>query len=756
MPLRFAGTIPTALLLTLALLFVVLLVFLYRRTTQSVRRWTKGLMIGIRVVTLLAVIFCLLEPKRPVPAGRDGGPLIPILLDTSLSMAIKDTGRPRVEVLRDVLGRKPFEALEATLSVEYFGYDQRVRRLDNPLGPAIEGNRTDLAEALAFIRDAARRRVVVGAVLFSDGRDTSGGDVSAAAEALRLAGVPVYAVPIGTATELHDVRIDSVTTNKSVSKNATVTVTATVSQSGFKGRTLPVFLMRGSSSILARQMVTFDEGRKTLEFEHTPRGEGVQSYRLFIPPVEGELVEENNEQPFIVNVENRKLKVLYGEGSSVCAQGHWEFEFQYLQAALEEDGDVEVTAMLGFDRDARPDLGVYSVNHPVYGWPRNKKDLFQYDVLIVSDVMLENFTQADLDNMVEFVTEHGGGFVMIGGITSFGRGGWNETVVDKILPVDMEGDLDVDNVEYFKWRVTPEGYTHPIMQIDEDPMKNQMIWDRMTHFYGANRVVRGKPGAIVLAVHPFRQNVYGNHPMCTVQEIGKGRTMAFCPDSTWHWGQDFETRWGEPGLDGTYDNRYYKKFWKNAIRWLAHYRAEIPKRNVTVQSARSSYPVARPVEVAIKVLDDNFKNIPTAEVQASLWRDASKLRDLAVRYSADEEAYVASFEGEREGQYEVRVRAEFNGAPVGEDTMVLSFHRDNVEYRDYRVDRDRLGAIAATTGGRLADLDELGAVVRELGERAKRTDAYVFIDVWDMPAILGAMLALLCAEWIYRRRRGLA
>ncbi len=756
MALRFAGPMPLALVVLTVVLFVALLVLAYVRTTAPVRRWTRGLMIGIRFVTFAVVVFCLLEPQRAVPLGRDDGPLVAVLIDTSLSMGIKDAADTRIHTLRELLETKPFEALEEGLSVEYFGFDRAVRRLENPLGPPIEGQRTDFATALSFLRETARRRRVVGAVLFSDGRDTSGRDATRAAEALGHRDVPVYAVPVGTATELKDVRVDGVATNKSVSKDATVTVRATVSQSGYTGRTVPVFLMRGSSSIVARQMVTFAEGPRAVEFEHTPRGAGIHSYRLFIPPLSDELVEANNEQPFIVNVENRKLKVLYAEGTGPCAYGPWEFEAQYLVAALEEDGDVEVTWMLGFERDARPDLGVYSVNHPVYGWPRSKKALFQYDVLIISDVMLDNFTEDDLDHMVEFVTEHGGGFIMIGGITSFGRGGWDETVVDKILPVDMEGELDVDNPEYFKWQVTPEGITHPLMQIDEDAVKNRVIWERMPHFYGANRVVRGKPGAIVLAVHPSRENVFGKHPMCTVQEIGKGRTMAFCPDTTWHWGQDFETIWGEQGVGGDYDNRYYKKFWKNAIRWLAHYRAEIPKKNVTVQTERSSYALARPVEVTIKVLDDNFDNIPDAQVRAALWRDGRRVRELAVRYSAAAKGYVASFEAEREGRAEVRVQATYEGKAVGEDRAVLAFHRDNVEYRDYRVDPEALGALVESTGGRLVSAGELGGVVREFRTRAKQTAATVFEDVWDVPLICAALLVLLAAEWIYRRRRGLA
>jgi len=756
MTFRFTQQIPLLPIVLMAALFLAVLVLGYLRTTVTLRRWTKGLMIAVRCVTLAVVVFCLLGPQHAVPLGRGDGPVVLVLIDTSLSMGIKDSGGTRIHTLRELLEQKPFAPLEEAVAIEYFGYDRDVRRLENPLGPVIEGQRTDFAAALSFLRETARRRRVVGAILFSDGRDTSGKDVSGLAAALKRADIPVYPVPIGTATELKDVRIDSVMTNKSVAKDATVTVRAVVSQSGYTGATVPVFLMRGSSRILARQMVTFGEGPRTIQFEHTPRGEGIHDFRLFMPALDGELVEANNEQSFAVNVENRKLKVLYAEGTSRCLHGPWEFEAQYLVEALEEDGDVEVTWMQGFERDARPDLGVYSVKHAVYGWPRKKKDLLQYDVLIISDVVLENFTDDDLDNMVEFVTEHGGGFVMVGGMTSFGRGGWNETVVDKILPVDMEGDLDVDNPEYFKWEVTPEGFAHPLMQIDEDPVKNRVIWERMPHFYGANRVVRGKPGAIVLAAHPFRENVYGKHPMLTVQEVGKGRTMAFCPDTTWHWGQDFETIWGEQGIDGNYDNRYYKRFWKNALRWLAQYRAGIPKKNVTVQTERSNYTLARPVEVTIKVLDDNYDNIPDAQVAAGLWRDGRLERDLSVHYSPAAKGYVATFEAEREGRLEVRAKAQHGGKPVGDDTAMLSFHRDTIEYRDYRVDEERLASIAEATGGRLVRADQVGALTRELRARAVQTSAHVFVDLWDAPLIFAALLVLLCAEWIYRRRRGLA
>ena len=79
---------------------------------------------------------------------------------------------------------------------------------------------------------------------------------------------------------------------------------------------------------------------------------------------------------------------------------------------------------------------------PVNGFPTTKRELFKYDIIIASDVDLIYFTDEQLKWIVESVHDHGGGFVMIGGWTSFGSGGYDESVIDKMLPVDMQGRAD--------------------------------------------------------------------------------------------------------------------------------------------------------------------------------------------------------------------------------------------------------------------------------------------------------------------------
>ena len=60
-------------------------------------------------------------------------------------------------------------------------------------------------------------------------------------------------------------------------------------------------------------------------------------------------------------------------------------------------------------------------------------------MVICSDIARGAFTREQLEWTVELVSKRGGGFVMIGGNRSFGSGGWDQTVWDGLIPVDMSG-----------------------------------------------------------------------------------------------------------------------------------------------------------------------------------------------------------------------------------------------------------------------------------------------------------------------------
>src|SRR6185503_10554662 len=104
--------------------------------------------------------------------------------------------------------------------------------------------------------------------------------------------------------------------------------------------------------------------------------------------------------------------------------------------------------------------------------------------------------------------------------------------------------------------------THPILKLFDNADESRAAWEKLPPFLGFNRVDRVKPGATVLWEHPVDRTPEGLRVIIAVQEIGKGRAMAFATDTTAAWGRMFEQEWGP-------DSRYYKRFWINTVRWLA-------------------------------------------------------------------------------------------------------------------------------------------------------------------------------------------
>ena len=185
------------------------------------------------------------------------------------------------------------------------------------------------------------------------------------------------------------------------------------------------------------------------------------------------------------------------------------------------------------------------VGDPSQGYPTTREELFSYDVILCSDIDRSAFTPEQLNWTVELVAERGGGFAMIGGVTSFGAGLWDQTVWDQIIPVDMSGKAPGSRgagwaYTPFLVRVPAEAEQHPIWRIVDDPLRNREILARLPQFYGTNLIDRVKPGGTVLGVTDRQlPGAGGIMPVFACQAYGRGRTFAMTTGHDVRLGQGF-------------------------------------------------------------------------------------------------------------------------------------------------------------------------------------------------------------------------
>jgi uncharacterized membrane protein len=726
-------------------------------------------LLALRAASLGLLVLILLNPSRVVRTRREGPtPEAIFLVDESRSMGL-ESPTSRALAMGELIARGEALVPAGRLpAIRRFGFGRDLYAL--PGGgearrpPAEE---TRLGWALEQLPSRFGEGRPFAVFVFSDGRSTEPFALDATARAYRELGVPIHVAPVGDEKVAGDVAVQDLDVPRDARPGTRVPVRVTLRSHGYEGQRAEVRIRSAATpgaTPLATLPVTLAGGEQAHDLTvDTDRARGPLMVEVSSLPHEA--IAANNIVRFQIAPRPGKIRVIYLEGGPPEA-------LRRLSEALAEDRDIEcldigTTHVLGQGSLARK-------NDHNRGYPATRAELFGYDVVICSDIRRDSFTQEQLDWTVELVGRRGGGFAMVGGNNSYGAGQYHKTAWNGLIPVDM-GQWGLErgfgNIIYWgpdkPYRVTvpPEAQGHPIWHFDDDPARNRAILEKMPNLYGCNLVDRLKPAATVLGLSDRPLLSVGRAPIFSCQTFGRGRTFAMLTDTTPDWGVDFESRWGEG------DNRYFRKFWRNVVRWLGE--NSVGDRRLLVETDKALYRPGQEIRVTARAFDETMSATDAYRVVARLRGPAGgdsppidpTATDLVPR--AGDRAYRGSLSAPPAGEVledpgsNVRELAVEGLALEGDrvaarSVAVVQVVDDPAEFRDPRPDPAGLATLAQATGGRVirtpADLANLLASHRE----ATATEVVTRSPLWDSPLLWLALLGSLSAEWVLRRLRGLA
>ena len=526
----------------------------------------------LRIIAGLLLLACLLDWRRETVRHTDEKPLLRVLIDKSESMATKDApaGKSRYEAARDVLDGKIAPVWNDASRLET-GFAGNGFSQGDPATTVPDAGRSALGGSLREALENQSQQALGGVILLTDGNAGDEAELSAAAKLYQAAHVPVFPWVIGTTRQPGDLRIVASSLQQPSPSQSSVHLELELESPGYEGKE-SVLTVKFGTQVLLQQTVGLTGKRQSVSADFLFPYRGCHFYDIALSPLDGEASTANNQTKAACEVRREPIRVLYMEGSEPN-------ETAYLREGLEADPEMEVTCLhfpgqsslealaqeaaavrgkdtrIFQDGKGRP---VPSVCHPTRGFPTTMENLLKYDVIIDSDIIKEAFSPEQMAWMVAFVEEFGGGFSMVGGQTSFGAGGYEKTVIDKLMPVEISNHSD-PFWQPFQVKVTEAGLGHPVMRVGKDLDETKDAWTRrFPGFGGANYAKRAKPGAHVLARISMPGTAIDDLVLFAVQQIGRGRTMAFMSDTTSGWGTSFESRWPSPE-----NPVYYRKFWNN-------------------------------------------------------------------------------------------------------------------------------------------------------------------------------------------------
>jgi uncharacterized membrane protein len=796
----------------------------------------------LKLLGLLALAACLLEPLWTGQRARPGANYFVVLADNSQSLQVKDRNQPRSrgEMLKTVLATdKPGWQLklEENFQVRRYLFDARLQPTKDFGELNFDGRASALGTALRTLADRYRGQPLAGVLLLTDGNATDFAEPGS-----DLPGLPtIYPVVLGSDEPIRDIAIDKVTASQTAFEDAPVTIQANVSAVGYAGErivgqlievgqtpraapradatnqlravraatnqppsTRPADPGGPQEKIVAEQSlkVTGDGEPLAFRFQVRPAQSGLVFYRVRVaakgetdqfedPAKSSEAVLGNNTRVAVVDRGQGPYRILY-----VAGRPNWEFKF--LNRALADDDQIQLPTLIriakrepkfdfrshageqsnplyrGFDN--KPPEEAERYDQPVLvrlnlrddtelrgGFPKTAEELYAYHAVVIGDLEAEFFTTDQRLLLQKFVSERGGGFLMLGGTESFQQGKFARTPIGDMMPVYLDQPLESTPPQEWRLALTREGWLQPWARLRQNESDDQARLDTMPPFQVLNRVRGIKPGASVIAtVSDGRDSQF---PAVIVQRFGRGRTAALTLGDLWRWGLRDEAM-----------HRDMDKAWRQLMRWLV---ADVPGRIEFQVEPKRGDPnqavalEARPHDKKFQTLDNATvtftvrkvgqpvpapeKSGPTNALPGSKAGEAPVLRLNAEPALNEAGLYQATYVPRETGGYQAEaVVTDASGVEVGRAAAGWTSDPAADEFRTLKPNRSLLEALAGKSGGEVIAADKLEEFARTLPSRkVPITESWSF-PLWHQAAVF--LFALLCfiAEWGLRRMKGLA
>ena len=723
----------------------------YRRPLSPLTPMQCGVLAGLRGLLLTALVLFLFRPILLLPPAGLRDAVVPILIDASRSMRLADAdNQTRLARAVGVVKSDLLPALANRFTTEVFGVGEALTPA-SPDGLQSDASRTDLAGALAAARERYRGQRVAGIVVVSDGGDTGAGLPAGARGDLdgrAKAGPPVYAIGVGSPDGPRDREIRGLVAGDPRLDNAKVDLHVTAISSGFGRSPFSLRLLANGQVLETRRIVPTADGSPIDElFSVSPDPVNPTVYTADVPGDSSESVVENNARSVLLSPPSRKRRMLALEG----APG---FEHSFMTRAWAADSDLEVDSVTrkGKNSDGLDTFfvqaGAGRASALTTGFPSRRELLYGYDALVVANFEADFFTRAQLAMMADFVSERGGGLLVLGG-RSFTQRGLSGTALEDVLPVevnDRRGGLmrtaftpdEAARPEYNKVNLTPEGETHPIMRLGATPAETRKEWAALPALASSAPLGSPRPGATILAVTMSPGG--GVHPVVAVQRYGQGRSMVFAGEAAWRWKMMVAST-----------DRSYEFFWRQAARWLAS--AAPDPVAITVPDAPEP---GETISIDVDARDASFAGVPDALVETTIAGPGGDAAPIKMRHADPSSGrFTAAFRPDRAGLYRIRADARRGATALGTAERWMYVGGADREFADPRLNEGFLRRVARDSGGRYVRAGDAKQVATWLQTAAPLDAAPERRDLWHEPWAYALVLGLLSAEWILRRRWGL-
>lgn len=785
---QYARPLPAWLWAAIALAALGFALASYRRLTGP-RAARAGLAL-LRTCTILVLALIISGPQLVRPNERIERDWLLALVDRSASMTIADVaaGTPTVpggRITREAQLRRAIAdrwelwgMIAQDKEVVWLGFDSGAydlrpadRETPDATGPGGAGSqpgasapglnlseprglRTSLGAALDQALRRAAARPLSAVVIFSDGRSLDEPS-RAAMRRLEAEHAPVFVVPLGSPDPVADIAIAQINAPAQAFAGDIVTVNVELERIGagpIGGRIRLVDTVTGQT--LAEEDFTdddWDAGLATVTLITEPEEPGTRRWTVVVEPDQPDLIADNNTGAVVVEALDRPLRVVYFDG-------YPRWERRYVTWLLDREELIDTSSLML----APARRYIAEGDTPIGAPPRTSEGWEPFDVVILGDLRADLFSHEQLAQLREHVASRGAGLLWIAGPSATPES-WRGTPMEDLIPFTMQGGPPEAFDEPVTMRPTPLAERSGLLQLGADGGWPTQLSDPATGWSAlrwAQRIDPDslKPAAEALALATPLSEAAGSRspetltgdPVVISMRYGAGRIIYVATDEIWRW------RYAR-------GETLPERFWLPLIRLQGRERLARSAQPAMLEVSPRRAITDQPVRIAVRLHEQSLVDLRLGAINARIARvgdddtapgsaaqsislapeDAGALRGVS-------QEYAASWVPTQPGDWEIVIDEPALGALDLRERIEVRLPDD--ELRRPEADHALLTSLAAATGGRAFDIDDLGELPPLLPSRDVIISGAPDVEtLWDKPLALALLLILLTAEWIGRR-----
>jgi hypothetical protein len=702
---------------------VAVALFAYWRTSPSVEGRRRALLIAVRAGVFIVLALLLLDPRSIWRGDREEAPRVVLLVDRSASMSLPAQGWEGGETRFDAAVRGADEVERAVSGaggqVETVYFSSDVEDTEGDVTP--DGQGTDVARA---VESVARRFVgenLAAMMVFRDGVQTD-----ASLDRRPLPGIPVWTVGVGDTLAAEDVRISGVDYSPIVRAPSRAVIRATLAATGERAKRVHLQLTENGRVVFeADTSLAGGDAEATLSMGVRVEEPGRRAFKLSVSTDGPDTEPDNNRRDVVIDVEKARTRVLV-----VDLAPTWELSF--LTSLIARDPAYECEL---FVSDRWPSLPAGKLKRPSDFVPA----LTGADAVVLASVDETFMTQSAADALKRFVTDRGGGLLVLPGPGSVFE---NVTVWNRLSDViPLRGTPPFSfTMQYTAVgpgaRAASSPVTAPLI-----PLLSQTDWQERAPLLGFYGGVTATPAGEVLIGVRGR-----NAPALTVAAAGAGRVAVVAAGPLWRWKfvaesnsvyDELVARLIDLLTRGDESGRFVLVSEKNVFET-----GESPLLFAELLNERLQPVTGAPVRVEVVRVDT--AGVETPLTQAAMHREAPD----AARLSVTLDPLPA-------GRYIVRGTADLPDRSLESRPLELQVSTSSVEFQRTPQDREALERLAGRSGGAYATSDDAARAAAgiDLSPRRVATVSESVLRA-EVPLFM-LLLLLLSAEWLLRKRAGM-